>query len=245
MFGKPGRPPEDRLERRREIWAAVSPLIEKFGARNLTMRQAAAVSFLSLGGLYHYFPDKRSLVLFGLDQEAHERVCMEFKAAYGHLNESDPQAAAEAFVGFFGERVSFLRPSIYAALELGAEDFMSRIEANINLGLEAFTQVLRLAVPDAEDRDLRLVGRTVRRLVLGGLIDRSVTQSEIEDELRAVISGVPVGRRPQAFTANPPGRPSGRASGKSAVAGMLSIGNPEAASKRPMKLKMPIRPVAS
>ena len=44
MFGKPGRPPEDRLERRREIWAAVSPLIEKSGARSLTMRQAAAAS---------------------------------------------------------------------------------------------------------------------------------------------------------------------------------------------------------
>ena len=79
MFGKPGRPPEDRLERRREIWAAVSPLIEKAGARNLTMRQAAAVSFLSLGGLYHYFPDKRSLVLFGLDQDIRNR----FKFAVG------------------------------------------------------------------------------------------------------------------------------------------------------------------
>ena len=71
MFGKPGRPPEDRIQRQREIWAAVSPLIEKHGARKLTMRKAAAVSFLSLGGLYHYFPEKRSLVLFGLDQAAH------------------------------------------------------------------------------------------------------------------------------------------------------------------------------
>lgn len=202
MFGKPGRPPEDRLERRREIWAAVSPLIEKFGARNLTMRQAAAVSFLSLGGLYHYFPDKRSLVLFGLDQEAHERVCMEFKTTYGHLKDSDPQAAAEAFVEFFGERVSFIRPAMYAALELGSEDFMSRLEANINLGLDAFMQVLRVAVPDGEDRDLRVVGRTVRRLVLAGLMDRSVTRSEIEEELRAVISGVPVGRRLTAAVAS-------------------------------------------
>ncbi len=194
MFGKPGRPPEDRVQRRREIWAAVSPLIEKFGARNLTMREAAAVSFLSLGGLYHYFPDKRSLVLFGLDQEAHERVCVEFTSKYGHLKESDPKAAAEAFVQFFAERVSFIRPAMYAALELGAEDFMSRLQANINLGLDAFVELLELAVPDAKDRDLRLVARSVRRLVLAGLIDRSITRSEIEEELRAVISGVPVGR---------------------------------------------------
>jgi AcrR family transcriptional regulator len=195
MFGKPGRPPEDRIQRRDEIWAAVSPLIEKSGARNLTMRDAAAASFLSLGGLYHYFPDKRSLVLYGLDQDAHERVCIEFKEQYGHLKDSDPPAASEAFIRFIGGRVSFIRPAIRAALELGAEDFMSRLEANINIGLDGFMEVLRLALPDADDRDLRAVGRSARRVVLGGLMDRSVTQLEIEEELRAVVAGVPVGRR--------------------------------------------------
>jgi AcrR family transcriptional regulator len=195
MFGKPGRPPEDRVERRREIWAAVSPLIEKSGARAMTMRDAAAASFLSLGGLYHYFPDKRSLVLYGLDQDAHERVCLEFREQYGHLKDSDPKTAADAFIHFFGGRVSFVRPAIRAALELGAEDFMSRLEANINLGLEGFAEVLRLALPDADERDLRAVGRSVRRVVLAGLMDRSVTQAEIEEELRAVVAGVPVGRR--------------------------------------------------
>ena len=195
MFAKPGRPPEDRLQRRRQIWAAVSPLIEKHGARKLTMRQAATVSYLSLGGLYHYFPDKRSLVLFGLDQEAHAQVCIEFKARYGHLKDGDPHAAAEAFIHFFGGRVSFVRPAVLAALELGADDFMSRLETNINFGLDGFIEVLQLALPDAEDRNLRLVARSVRRLVLAGLVDRSITQSEIEEEIRAVVSGVPVGRR--------------------------------------------------
>lgn len=195
MFGKPGRPPEDRIQRRREIWAAVSPLIEKSGVRTLTMREAASVSFLSLGGLYHYFPDKRSLVLFGLDREVHERVCEEFKAQHGHLKDSNPTAAAEAFILFFVGRVSFVRPALVAALELGADDFMSRLEANISMGLEGFMEVLRLALPDAEDRDLRAVARSVRRVVLAGLLDRSVTESEIEEELRAVVCGVPVGRR--------------------------------------------------
>ncbi|TMD15833.1 MAG: TetR/AcrR family transcriptional regulator [Chloroflexi bacterium] len=199
MSGKLGRPAEDRVQRRREIWGAVGPLIEKFGARNLTMRQAAAVSFLSLGGLYHYFPNRRSLVLFGLDQEAHKRVCAEFNKQYGHLKDSDPQAATEAFIRFFGSQVSFVRPAVQAALELGAEEFMSRLEANLNVGLDGFAQTLRLALPDADDRDLRAVARSVRRLVLAGLVDRSITQSEIEEELRAVVSGVPVGRRHAPF----------------------------------------------
>ncbi|TMD32483.1 MAG: hypothetical protein E6I95_10665 [Chloroflexi bacterium] len=72
---------------------------------------------------------------------------------------------------------------------------MSRLEAGINMGLDDFIETLRLAVPDADDRNLRAVARSVRRLVLAGLLDRSMTQSEIEEELRAVVSGVPVGRR--------------------------------------------------
>src|SRR4029077_16619744 len=159
------------------------------------MPQAAAASFLSLGGLYHYFPDKRSLVLYGLDQDAHERVCVEFKQQHGHLKDVDPQAAADAFIRFFGARVSFIRPAIRAALELGAEDFMSRLETNINMGRDGFIEVLRLAMPESDERDMRAVARSARRVVLAGLMDRSVTQSEIEEELRAVVEGVPVGRR--------------------------------------------------
>ena len=34
-FGKPGRPPEDRLARQREIYEAVTPLIYRDGARRL------------------------------------------------------------------------------------------------------------------------------------------------------------------------------------------------------------------
>jgi AcrR family transcriptional regulator len=176
-------------------------LIEQFGARNLTMRQAAAASFMSLGGLYHYFPDKRSLVLFGLDQEAHERVCAEFRAQHGHLKDSDPQAATEAFVQFFAGRVAFVRPAVHAALEMGAEEFMSQLEVNINTGLEGFMETLRLALPEADDRDLRVIARSVRRLVLAGLLDRTSTQAEIEEELRALVIGTSVGHRPKAFLA--------------------------------------------
>jgi len=201
VFGKPGRPPEDRVQRRREIWAAVSPLIEQFGARNVTMRQAAAASFMSLGGLYHYFPDKRSLILFGLDQQVHERVCAEFRAQHGHLKDSDPQAAAEAFVHFFAGRVGFVRPAVHAALEMGAEEFMSQLEANINMGLAGFMETLQLALPEANDRDLRVIALSMRRLVFAGLLDRSSTQAEIEEELLALVRGGSPADRPKRFVA--------------------------------------------
>ncbi len=40
-FGKPGRPPEDRLARQRELYEAIVPLIYRDGARRLSMRAAA------------------------------------------------------------------------------------------------------------------------------------------------------------------------------------------------------------
>ncbi|MBK9715083.1 MAG: helix-turn-helix transcriptional regulator [Kouleothrix sp.] len=74
LFGKRGRPPEDRLARQREIYTAVAPLIEREGVRRLSMRQAAAAACLSIGGLYHYFPTKRELVLWTVSRSHLEEV---------------------------------------------------------------------------------------------------------------------------------------------------------------------------
>jgi AcrR family transcriptional regulator len=49
-FGKPGRPPEDRLARQREIYEAVVPLIYRDGARRLSIREAARAAHMSVGG---------------------------------------------------------------------------------------------------------------------------------------------------------------------------------------------------
>src|SRR5215217_6623972 len=78
MSGKPSRPPEDRLKRQQEIFLAVAPLIERHGAKRLTMRQAARAAHLRLGGLYHYFRTKQDLVLHALRPEAVARLCAEF-----------------------------------------------------------------------------------------------------------------------------------------------------------------------
>src|SRR4030095_8768277 len=90
MSGKPGRPPEDRLRRQHEIFLAVAPLIERYGARRLTMRQAARAAHLSLGGLYHYFPTKRDFVLHALKPEAVARLCAEFHGRAGNPERTDP-----------------------------------------------------------------------------------------------------------------------------------------------------------
>src|SRR5215217_3662679 len=119
VFGKKGRPSEDRLARQREIFGAVSPLILEVGARRLSMRQAARVACLSIGGLYHYFPTKRALVLHGLCPAALLRHCQDFHAQFGPLASLDPRRYIEEGIEVVVKQVRFCRPAIHAALELG------------------------------------------------------------------------------------------------------------------------------
>lgn len=198
-FGKPGRPREDRLLRQREIYRAVAPLILTTGARRLTMREAARAACISVGGLYHYFPDKRSLVLHALQPEAFGRLCADFHAEYGHLERTQPAAYLEAFVDFQVRQVAFVRPALHAALELGADTFWHGMEESIAIGLDGFARTLARVVPAPADRDLRRLGRTLRRTLFAALLDRGMSGDELRDELRALIEGEPVAVREAAI----------------------------------------------
>lgn len=94
------------------------------------------------------------------------------------------------------EEAFFVRPAVRAALELGAVEFMRRLDTNLNMGLEGFTQTFRLAIGDLDERDLPTLARAIRRLFFAGLIDMSMTPAEFEGELRALVRGM-VGVRHQ------------------------------------------------
>lgn len=198
MFGKPGRPVEDRSLRQREIYRAVGPLVLERGARGVSVRDAAAAALISVGGLYHYFPTKRSLLLYGLHPEAFSRLCADFHAAYDHLTDGEPQRYLDAFIDFQVQQVFFVRPALHAALELGADAFWQAMEDSIQVGLDGFARTLRRVIPDADDRDLRLLGRTIRRTLFAALLDRAIAEEELRDELRAIIQGKPVALRHRA-----------------------------------------------
>lgn len=189
MSGKPGRPPEDRLLRQREIYRAAAPLIETVGARRLTMRQAAGAAHMSLGGVYHYFPTKRDLVLHALKPEAFARLCADFHDTYGHLEATDPRRYLEAYVEFQVTESFFVRPSLQAAMELGVEVTWEGIENGIELGLDGFVRPIRAALPDADPEELRALGRSLRRSLFAALLDRRITPDELHDELWSLIEG--------------------------------------------------------
>lgn len=186
-FGKKGRPPEDRLARQREIYHAVSPLILRDGVRTLSMRQAARAACLSVGGLYHYFPTKRDLVLHGLCPEALLSVCEDFHARFGYLSDVDPQRYLDAGIGVIVEHVSLCRPAIHAALELGADSFWGVIDTLLTNTTCDFEVHLRRLYPAVSDRDVQQWGRAIRRAICAAMLDKSAPPDELRDELRALV----------------------------------------------------------
>src|SRR3712207_773491 len=151
-FGKPGRPPEDRLARQREIYEAVIPLIYRDGARRLSMRDAASAACLSIGGLYHYYPNKRDLVLHGLHDDARARICQEYRARMTNLAAWSVEAYIELYLDLCLEMFGFVRPAVQAALELGVEAFQAQLAAGLTTNVTELAETLHQLAPDIPDR---------------------------------------------------------------------------------------------
>jgi AcrR family transcriptional regulator len=193
MFGKPGRPREDVFRRRLEIYTAVAPLLEKAGARGLTMRQAAAAAHMRVGGLYHYFPSKRDLVLFVLSPDTMQRLCQK-PQLLAPLESADSRAHLATFVEGLVWGVPFLRPAVLAAIELGAGPAADFVEANMTVSVHEFTQALTAARTDIGDAEAQTIDRAVRHTTLGAMLDRSVTPSQLRSELHLIVEGRPLAR---------------------------------------------------
>jgi AcrR family transcriptional regulator len=141
--------------------------------RELTMRQAAQATCPSVGGLYHYFPSKRDLVLHGLNPAALERRCADFWARSRHLEAGQPAQFLEALVEAFVDKVAFVRPSVQAALELGADSLWAGFEPCIDVGIARLAEALARVAPLAARQDPQLFRRAVRRVFFAALVDPS------------------------------------------------------------------------
>lgn len=188
-FGKPGRPPEDRLARQSEIYEAVSPLILKIGARQLSMRAAAHAAYLSVGGLYHHFPTKHELVLHGLQPETIIRRCHDFHDEFDTLINLDAACYLDAYVDSLVKSLLFARPAFHAALELGVETFNHVMEASFATATTEFAQALHHAIPEATKDEVYQAGRAVNRAMIAALWDKDIRVHEFRDELSALING--------------------------------------------------------
>lgn len=197
-FGKIGRPPEDRFARQYEIFQSVAPLLLSVGARRLTMEEAARTACLSIGGLYHYFPTKRDLVLWALQPETLDRRCHEFHRKYRWLAAEDPQRYFHLYVDFAVQGVRVWQPAIQAALELGVETFWSVLERAMTLGVAGFREMKRIITPEASDETLDQLEHSLRRACLAACLDKQITPEALRSEIYAIFGGYAAGaHRPQ------------------------------------------------
>jgi len=185
--GKVGRPAEDRLARQREIYEAVGPLILTVGARNLSMREAARAACISVGGLYHYFPTKRDLLLHGLGWDSRDRLCREYRAQIANLAGWSLEQYLELYLDHSLLMFAFIRPSIQAALELGVAELQAGLDSGLAANVGELVESLRQVAPGLSQDELELLGRAIRRVILGALIDRHVDLDETRQQLRMLI----------------------------------------------------------
>ncbi len=185
-FGKPGRPPEDRLLRQREIYEAASPLILAHGSR-ISMREAAEAACLSVGGLYHYFPTKRDLVLHGLDPLARRRICADEGQRLSELLRRSELSLVDFFVDTTLRLVAFMRPSVVAALDLGDNTLQQTLDARWTTDVGEMVDGFRVMLPDASIADLSALARSIRREMLGVLIEREVDLHVVRTDLERLI----------------------------------------------------------
>jgi AcrR family transcriptional regulator len=194
MFGKPGRPPEDVFQRRLEIYTAVAPLLEKTGPRGLTMRQAAVAAHMSVGGIYHYFPSKRDLVLFVLSPEALQRLCQQPHEMPPPTERTDSRTHLATFLEGLVRGVPFLRPAVLAAIELGAGPAFDFIENTMTVSVPEFVQAVRDVRPGIGEAEAQAIDRAVRHATLGAMLDRNISASELRNELYLIVQRQSVAR---------------------------------------------------
>lgn len=180
------------------MYAAVSPLAMERGARRLTLRQAAGAACLSVGGLYHYFPTKRALLLHGLDPRAMARLCTDLQASLGRLPASDPEKLIDSYIDRHIQEAFFVRPAIHAALEFGVHSFWESVDSGLSAGLGEFAALLRRVVPEMDEERATLASKAIRRALVAAVMDRTATPDELRRDLRAIIDGYSDARRSEA-----------------------------------------------
>jgi AcrR family transcriptional regulator len=144
---------------------------------------------MSVGGLYHYFPTKRDLVLHGLREDARARLCREYRSDLGDLSGWSTGRHIEVYLDLSIRMFSFAKPSVQAALELGAEELQAVLDGGLRTNVGELVETLRLVDAGIPEEDLEALARALRRVVLGALVDRHAALDETREQMRVLIGG--------------------------------------------------------
>ena len=186
-FSKPGRPRENVVERRLDIYERVAPLLAERGMRGLSMEQAARAAHVSVGTIYRYFPNKRSLVLYGINPEPADLLCVRFTRTSTQLE--DRQAMRAALAAFIVQTVQLMRPSVDAAIRLGPDVVRSRLGDVARQPLDTFPALLAMGLPVDDGRTPEHVERVVRRTIVSTLMEKEFQSEELRETFEGLLAG--------------------------------------------------------
>jgi AcrR family transcriptional regulator len=164
-------------------------LIGADGVAGFSMERAAAIASSSIGGLYHYFPNKTALLLYGLTAENLDRVCADFARGHAALAASDPPALlSAALTELVSAGQTYLRPSWAAARELEPPTAMAQLDRAVTVLAGQLAQLVAAAHPRLVAGSVDRLEIAVRRAWTSGLADEDVTPLCLRATLRAIIT---------------------------------------------------------
>lgn len=187
-FEKPGRPANDPAEERLRIYTAILPVSRTHGARARVSAMAEA-AHMSVGGIYHYFDSKRSLMLHGLDPEALALACGTFHRAMLKAADNGPDAVAAAYVDKSVYMFRLVQPAAIAALEMGIGEMRAQLERALHQDADGLIQVLATVTPDLADGSRSDLAIAIRRTLLALSLDPNATEDDVRRQLTAVLRG--------------------------------------------------------
>ena len=186
-FSKPGRPRENVVERRLDIYVRVAPLLAERSMSGLSMEQAARAAHVSVGTLYRYFPSKRSLVLYGINPEPADHLSARFAGSAAPME--DRHAMRAALASFMVQTVRIMRPSLDAAIQLGPEVVRSGLNRVARQPLETFRALLVSGMAIDDGRSPEYVEHVVRRTIVSSLVEMESESEELREIFEGVLAG--------------------------------------------------------
>ncbi|MFJ4183642.1 TetR/AcrR family transcriptional regulator [Kitasatospora sp. NPDC089509] len=151
----------DHQERRETIARALWRVVERRGARHLTLREVAQEAGISLGQLQHYFGSRAELLGFAMDL-AGEQSGRRVERALAELGERPhPRAVLRALLVELlplhaDSRVTSRMSAAYVLEALHDEEVRARARSGLLQGRGTVEQVVRQAIADGligADRD--------------------------------------------------------------------------------------------
>lgn len=187
------RPHQQRSERRiQEILRATARLLERHGPDKLTTNHIAAELGVSVGTLYHYFPNKQAILyamgVRWLEEWQHAFDAIETMAEPGMDPGSFVDAAVERLVGVYQNQrgVLHLVQSMFTIAELRRLDVRSDEVAE-----ERLARILkRLGVPGTAAelrRRARICLKLINVLLLEAMRQDARTARRTLDDLRSLL----------------------------------------------------------